>query len=62
MNMLQESNSYMLRVRFISQLGRFIYDSISSFLIVVGLLYILNEIGIKYCWDCLVKFVMKYLI
>ncbi len=59
---MQDSNSHILRDRFISQLGRFIYDSMLSFLLILGLLYVSKFIGIKYCWDCLVKLVMENLI
>ena len=56
--MLQESNSHMLRVRVIFQLGRFMYDALISFILIIGILYLFKFIGLKYCWDCLVKFVM----
>jgi hypothetical protein len=59
--MLQESNSHFLRVRFISELGRFIYDSIASILLIGGVLYFSKLIGLKYCWDCIMKLVMDNL-
>ena len=56
--MLQEINSQVLRGRVIFQLGRFIYEALLSFMLIIGILYIFEIIGLKYCWECLIKFVM----
>jgi hypothetical protein len=34
-------------------------ETLSSFLIVVGLLFVFKFIGAKYCWSCLMDFIGK---